>query len=443
MISHRTNRLLAALVVLTLVLSACGGTATPTASKPAAQPTTAAGTPAASTQQPVTLTYWHTGPTEPLKSAQDNLVAAFMKKYPWITVKVDSFPYAEYFQKVDTATAGKTAPDVLWVDNIQIPRYIYNKMIIPLDQFVPAGYADDWYPAPKAEMYVGGKLWSVALHQSSEAVLYNKELTDAAGLQPPSTFDKAWTFQQFKDALTKVTKKGADGKTTVWGLSHNYNAGGIYSWQPLFYAYNGAILLDAAKTSYGGNLDSDAMVAAYTAWIGLAKEGLMVVDKTPDEFQTGKVAFWLANPFAIIDIQKRFPNFKLGVMPTPCDKNCAVQSGGYHIGIHSQSKYPKEAWLLVDFLTNFDGQKQWIEQTGYMPSRMSVYNAIPKLKEQPWSLFMEGLAKYSVQRPITEVYPMVEDEFQKVFKNVLAGADVKAELKRVTSLADPELKKYR
>jgi ABC-type glycerol-3-phosphate transport system substrate-binding protein len=422
-------RVLAIVMLATLVVSACAAPATPT--------------PPAEKKEPVTLTYWTAGPAEPLKSATEGLVAAFMQKYPWITVKVEAFPYAEYFQKVDTATAGKQAPDVLWVDNQVIPRYVYHKMIIPLDQFVGPNYANDWFPTPKDEMYFKGNLWAIPLHQSTEAILYNKAIIDAAGLKPPTSYDKAWNFEEFRAALKAVTKKTPDGKTEVWGFAAHYTPVSVYSLQPLMFAYNGATLIAPDKSSYTGYTDSDASVEALKWYAQLYKDGLAPIEKTPDMFQTGKVAFYQTNPFVLVDIQKRYPDLKVGVMPMPCGKNCAVQSGAYHIGIHAQTKHPKEAWMLVDFITNFDGHKQWIESTGYMPARLSVYEALPKLKEYPWAIFMEGLAKHAVRRPITEAWTLYDEQFQAAVKNVILGADPKAELQRVARMADEELKKYK
>ena len=80
-------------------------------------------------------------------------------------------------------------------------------------------------------------------------------------------------------------------------------------------------------------------------------------------FQTGKVAFFQSNAFALPDIKNRFPNMKVGVMPMPCDKTCAVDLGQWEIGISSQSKHTDAAWLLIDFLTNQAGEKEWVSQT--------------------------------------------------------------------------------
>ena len=437
---HRMLRVVSIAIAAAVLLSACGGPAATQVPKPtSAQPTPVE---TAAKHDPVTLTYWTAGPAAPLDPTTRSMVDLFMKKYPWITVKYEAFPYSEYFQKVDTAFAGGTGPDVLWVDNQQIPHYGYYGTVLPLDNYLPANFTDDYFPMAKQDMYYKGHIYGIPMHQSTEALLYNKDIVEAAGVKPPQSYKEGWTFEQFRSALEKVVKKDANGKVAIWAISSNYGLTSCYSAQPFMYAM-GATFMDPQMTTYLGYLNGDKSVAAYQ-WLGkLVWDGLEPIDKIPDIFQTGRVAFYLANPFVVKDIQNRFPDFKLGVAPLPCAERCAVQSGGYHIGISAQSKHPDEAWLLVDFMTNPQGHRMWLEGTGYLPARKSVYDAMPMLKEFPMAVFMEGLANYAIRRPINEAWPVFDQEFTAATKNLWTGADAKAELDRVANKVEAELKKYR
>ncbi|MCZ7569995.1 MAG: extracellular solute-binding protein [Ardenticatenaceae bacterium] len=445
--SHQHRMWLLALIVIVAVLVGCAGQGAAPTTQPTGAPAQQGGEQPTSQpssgeaqHEPVTLTYWTAGPNPPLSTATEDLVKEFMNKYPWITVNVQNFAFGEYFQKIDTATAGGNAPDVFWVDNTQVPIYVYNDVIIPLDDYVQPGYADDLFPIPKADMTYNGKIWALPMHQSTEAILYNEDMIKAAGLEPPQSYDQAWKHDQWVDAITKVTEKSGD-VTNVWGWTTFYPVG-TYSIEPWQYA-RGAQYLNDEGTTYTGYTNGEASVESL-GWIGsLFKQGLSPIERVPDIFQTGKVAFIQANPFVLTDIQQRYPDLKVGVMPIPCEQRCAVPSGGYHIGIHSQSKHPQEGWMLVDFLTSKEGHKEWIEKTGYMPARKSVYEEMPNLKEYPLSIFMEGLANHAVRRPINEAWPVFNDTFTSAVENVITGADPKAELDKVTQAAQEELDRYK
>lgn len=386
---------------------------------------------------PVTITFWHAGTTPPQPEATDALVKAFMDKYPWITVKVESFAFGDYFTKLDSSLAAGTAPDVIWVDHTDIVRLAHYGAITPLDPFLPPGWKDDWFASPLQDSTYDGKIWAAPLHQSTEEIIYNKKLAEAAGLKPPQNWEKPWTFAEFRDALEKVSKKGADGSVETWGFMTNYDLS-VYNWQPWIEAQGGKIM-NEDRTSFVGALDSEETIKAATWFAQLYVDKLAPAERTPDMFQTGKVAFFMSNPFGLNDIKKRFPDLEVGVMPMPCDKKCAVNSGQWEMGITAQSKHQQEAWMLVDFMTNFDGQKHWIDLTGYLPARKSVYEADPALKEHPMNVFMDGLIKYPVHRPISLAYQFFNTTMTAAARDFNLGTDVEAGLRKVAADAQKQL----
>lgn len=432
------------LVVGAMLLSGCGG-ATPTSepAAPAAEPATSAPEPAApeATHEPVTLVWWDQYPTPPRSTVVEEMLASFMAQYPWITVTRETFGWADYFQKVDLTTAGGGAPDVFLVDNTRIRNYVYNDVIQPLDKYVAAGYQDDWFPIPQTEMAYDGHIWAIPMQQSTEQIIYNKDIVAAAGLEPPTGYDAPWTFEDFQAALEKVTVKRADGTTEIWGFDTNYDMDD-YGIQPWVAAHGGSYM-DPDWTTYEGYANGDKTVEATNYLVDFYRNGYAPIQRIPDLFQTGQVGFYQSNAFALTDIADRFPDLNVGVMPLPCDETCAVQSGAYHLGIHAQSEHPDEAWLLIDYFTNFDGHKRWIEGTGYMPARLSVYEALPQFQEYPLSVYMDGLASHAIRRAATEGYAVFNGEMWTAWQNMITGADVRSEMDRVTQISEEELQRYK
>ncbi len=387
--------------------------------------------------EPVTLTYWHASPQPPMEPTTLEMVAAFEEEYPWIDVNVEGFPFGEYFTKLDTATAGGNAPDLFWVDVTEVPRYAFFETIIPLDEYLPDDYLSDWYEGPRNDMQYEGQVWAVPLHQSTEALLYNEDIVNEAGLTPPNSYEEAWSFDDFHDALETVTKEADDGTIDVWGFTTNYNLS-VYNWQPWIYAQGGSFM-DPEATTYDGWLDSEETADAAEWFAQLSLDNLAPVERIPDIFQTGKVAFFQSNPFGLIDIQNRYPDLNVGVTPIPCDVKCSVNSGGWQLGISSQSEHPQEAWLLLDFLTNSEGHTTWIENTGYMPARISVYESMPKLQEYPFNIFMEGLIDHADRRPVTKAYQFFNQTMTSAARDFNTGAPIVPSLEQVAEEAQSEL----
>lgn len=422
---RRALSLMSTIIITGLLVAACGGAATDVPP------------PEDVDQEPVELTLWYSSGAALRNEATEMLVASFMEKYPWITVTAEAFGFADYRTKVDTATAAGTAPDVLWMNPERVPLYVYNEVFLSLDDLAPQGYKDDYYDPVQNDMTRAGGLYSIPLWNSTEAILYNRDIIEEAGLNPPKTHEEAWSFEEFRDALEKVTKVSADDTTEVWGFSTFYPLS-AYTQEPWLNS-TGARFMDPAEETYIGYTDSDLMVEHFTWYQNIYLDGLAPMERISDGFHTGKVAFLQANPFVITDVQTRFPEINVEVMPLPCDKECMAQNAGWHIVIHSQTEHPEESWLLIEHMTDFEGHKFLVEHVGYMPARKSVAEAIPKLDEYPWNIFLVGLEKFPNPRPVNLAYVVFDTEMTTAIRSIIVGADVRTELSRAAQLAQAEL----
>ncbi|MEP6775741.1 MAG: extracellular solute-binding protein, partial [Chloroflexota bacterium] len=128
MFRRKTLSTLALAIPLALVLSSCGGDATPTtapaatatkaAAAPAATATTAttsaatATTGAAADNLSGTVTFWTTYNTvsPEMDTFNNTIVPAFLKLHPNVTVKVEAYPDVDLRQKILTAIAGGQTP---------------------------------------------------------------------------------------------------------------------------------------------------------------------------------------------------------------------------------------------------------------------------------------------------------------------------------------------
>ncbi|MQA02105.1 MAG: extracellular solute-binding protein [Streptosporangiales bacterium] len=78
------------------------------------------------------LTYW-THQYDPAIGVNKRLIKEFQKKNPGITITYDYVPHANYEQKLFTALAGGTGPDVFWAGDWLVPQFMENNVIAPVD----------------------------------------------------------------------------------------------------------------------------------------------------------------------------------------------------------------------------------------------------------------------------------------------------------------------
>ncbi|MCS6995095.1 MAG: extracellular solute-binding protein, partial [Anaerolineales bacterium] len=168
------------LVILSLVLSACG-TPAPTqapAQPPAGQPAageTAAAQPADQACGVVQLQYWNpfTGPDGPYMG---EMVEAFNASHPDIQVTMTS--QGEYYTQLATAAAAGTLPDVAILHADQVATHVFRNMLRPMDDLAAEmGISSADYPAGVwAAGEVAGRRYSIPLDIHPMTMFYNADL---------------------------------------------------------------------------------------------------------------------------------------------------------------------------------------------------------------------------------------------------------------------------
>ncbi len=201
-----TRLLLPAILVMGLLLSACGTAATPEAPAQPAAEQPAVEQPADSCGV-VELQYWNpfTGPDGPFMG---EMVNAFNAEHPDIVVTMVS--QGEYYTQLSTAAAADTLPDVAIVHADQVSTQAFRNVLRPIDDLVTEmGISGDDYPAGVwAAGEVAGHRYSIPLDIHPMTAFYNADLFAAAGFtDAPKTGEE---FEAVAAAITSGDNKGFD-----------------------------------------------------------------------------------------------------------------------------------------------------------------------------------------------------------------------------------------
>jgi len=167
-----------------------------------------------------TITWWHNGTGEPLKSFWEDVADEFEADHPGVTVKVEAFQN-EDLQRTLIPNAlqagGDAAPDLfmVWAEG-EIKAQVeagYLKDLSGLTDVVESvgGAGTGWN--------VDGKQYGIPYRYGIEGIWYNADLFEKAGItEPPATFD------EFGDAIEKLSASGVSpvgvGAADGWPAAH-------------------------------------------------------------------------------------------------------------------------------------------------------------------------------------------------------------------------------
>ncbi len=138
----------------------------------------------------VEIIFWHSFVSSTVP-ALNELIAKFEKENPGITIKAQYIPTGDaLIQKLITAIQSKTAPDISWLHSDFMENLVDADAIYKMDDFINGDDGitkedlEDIYPALRQSASWRGTLYSMPMEATNLALLYNKDMFKAAGLDP-------------------------------------------------------------------------------------------------------------------------------------------------------------------------------------------------------------------------------------------------------------------
>jgi multiple sugar transport system substrate-binding protein len=259
----RWNRTIA-LVILASLLVGCGAAATPTQS-PQATATTAAAT---STTAPTTaaqtdIKMWGyaiwtgiTG-TEPDGKGEDywNYKSGQVREtHPNVNVALEMLDPATYKEKLGAALNAGDQPDVMWMCSGNISPYADMGALEPLESYVDAAWKADVPEGVWQNTTYRGHYWYFPTNVFLRGLIINQDLFNERGVPIPAAPDRAWTWDEFDQALDKLTfDRDGDGRNDVYSTAI-CAVNTDMEWYNLHYMFNrGAHFMDPTETKFTFN----------------------------------------------------------------------------------------------------------------------------------------------------------------------------------------------
>ncbi|MDQ0199816.1 ABC transporter substrate-binding protein [Neobacillus ginsengisoli] len=396
---------------------------------------------------PIKLTFWRNFGNQAENKSYKELVSAFEKSHPNIMIEMQSIPYSDYEIRLRTQIADEKPPDIMAIDSPNLALYANTGSLLSIDYYMrKEGRIEDIPKSTLNGLTFNGEIYLAPIVESGIALFYNKHLFEEAAIPFPSDDpNKPLTWDQVLNIAKKINKpeKGVYGIDPAQGFNDGESP--AYFKMPLLWQF-GAEAISADGTTASGYLDSKESVEALQFYQDLYhKYGVAAVELPPDSFVSGKLAMTVLGSWTLADLEKNYPKFKLGedfgVAPLPKEKYQVVPNGGWSLGISSKTKYPKDAWEFIKYVTSYEGIKKYVKETGDIPARYSVAKDFPDLNQYPKDIFLQQAQKYSMNRPVTPAYPVVSDAIKTLFEEVgIGGKDVRTSAEEAVEKINTGLK---
>lgn len=414
----RLHAFVAALVVMALFLAGCGG----------------------ARSQRQTVTFWAMGREG---ETVRQLLPAFYREHPDIQVKVQTLPWTGAHQKLLTAIAGGSTPDVCQLGNTWIAELTALEALAPLGPMVANSAViqpQDYFPGIWDTNRIEGTLYGVPWYVDTRLLFYRRDLLARAGFDHPPRDWAQWA-QQLAAIKAMV---GPRRYAVLLPLNEfeQLESLGLQQKQPM--------LRDGGRY---GNFESPGFKHALRFYVNMFRKGWAPLASNTEisnvwtEFARGYYSFYVSGPWNIGEFKSRMPAalqdaWMTAPLPGP-DGPGASLAGGASLVIFKKSTHKQAAFRLLEYLSRPEVQRRFYAIVGDMPPRRSSWNGAPLAGDPHARAFREQLER---ARPAPKVpeWERIATELRLIGEKLAYGRiSVDAAARELDRRADHILEKRR
>ncbi|OXT06731.1 ABC transporter substrate-binding protein [Thermoanaerobacterium thermosaccharolyticum] len=297
-----------------------------------------------------------------------DIIDAFEKENPDITVEPVEIAAANYDQKLTVMLAGGDTSDVIAVKDMpSYSNYVSKNQIISLDDYIKNDNIDmKPYNGIENSLRIDGKIYGLPYRSDFWVLYYNKDIFDKAKVPYPSN-DMTW--DQFRELAKKLTS--GSGNNQIWGAY-------IHTWKSAVMDW---AVADKKGTLVDGNYEF--LKPAYDVFLPMQNIDKSImplsVAKASNSsytgvFETGKAAMlpmgtWFIGTL-LTDKKAGNTNVNWSIVKAPHfpgGKAGMTFGNVTPVAINSASKNKDAAWKFVKFMGSEEAAKI-LARHGVMPA---------------------------------------------------------------------------
>ncbi|MFJ2555954.1 MULTISPECIES: sugar ABC transporter substrate-binding protein [unclassified Streptomyces] len=312
-----------------------------------------------------TITVWAMG-AEGEKLAE--VAEEYTEAHPNVTVKVTPVGWDVAHQKLVSAAAAGTLPDVAQMGGSYLGEFAELGVLEPVD--TKTFDEKDFFPSGWRQGEVDGQAYGVPWYVDTRVLYYRTDLAEKAGI------DKApATWKELRDLATAYQQKAG----TRWGLSIQPSGlDTVQNFYSFLYSAGGEIVDDKGEAA----IDSPQAVKALKEYGSYFDKGLSNKSVQPGydvtkDFGNGRVPMFFGGPWHVTLLNEGQPQIagKWAVANVPADASSVSMAGGSSLVISKDSEHKAAATRFITYLTDTKGQADWYKRTKDLPANTSAWTS--------------------------------------------------------------------
>ncbi|MDN4079971.1 sugar ABC transporter substrate-binding protein [Paenibacillus polymyxa] len=379
-----------------------------------------------------TITMWGMGAEGKLLP---EIVKDFEKENPEIHVDVQALPWDNAHDKLLTAVASKSGPDVVQLGTSWVPELASAGALTDITPYIskyPELEAKNFFKGAVSTAQFEAKPVAVPWYTETRVLFYRSDLLKQVGYN-----EAPKTWEELSDAAQKLAARGK-GKYGISFSAKEQSMGFMFALQ------NGSKLVD----EQGNPLFNQAPFVDAVKYVNtFFQNGSNAVDIGIDSVQglqgEGIVPMFISGPFMIKEIKSKAPELegKWNIAELPGKVNNLSVLGGANLSIMKFSKHPEESAKFLAYMSKPETQLKWMELSSNLPATTKSWEDA-KLKSDPMLLTIRKQLDHSAALPQLAAWEEVSQQFIKSFERIYRGhADVQKEMDDFNQQAASIMKK--
>jgi len=303
------------------------------------------------------------------------LIPEFERRNPGIRVRVQQVPWSAAHEKLLTAYAGDTMPDLFQLGNSWIPEFVALQAIPPLDARIETSRAvapEDYFQGIWETNRLDGRLYGVPWYVDTRVIFYRQDILARAGV---ADMPRSWV--QWLEAMRHIQADAGPDQYAILLPINDWTAPVILALQ------QGATLLK--DSAHYGDFEAQAFRKAFDFYLDLFRRGYAPpvggaqMTNIYQAFARGEFAMYISGPWNIGEFRARLPealqdSWATAPLPSPNEDWPGVSiAGGASLAISITSPHPQAAWSLIEYLSEPEQQVHFNRLTGDLPARKSAW----------------------------------------------------------------------
>ena len=321
-----------------------------------------------------TITFWGFGNEGEMVAP---LIKEFERRNPGIVVKMQQIPWTAAHEKLLTAFAGESTPDVCQLGNTWIPEFTVLRSLESLKPYIDRSSSSDLadiFPGVLKTNIIDSVLYGVPWYVDTRVVYYRKDILKKAGF---AEFPKTW--KEVFTACERIKQQAKANNTVCYPFFLPTS-----EWVPAIALgmQSGGNFLKEKNSR--GNFSGKEFSRAFSLLGELYEKeyspsGMQLITNLYNSFADGLITMYITGPWNIGEFSRRIPpELQKEWMTAPLPSMDSLSPGtslplGTSLVMFRTSKHKDAAWKLIEFLSSTEQSIAFYRITGNLPPRQSAW----------------------------------------------------------------------